>query len=156
MYVHIKCEWQNANAICLLHRLIRAEEKNQVCVCVCVCVRVYVMRVCVCVCSAFVDFIFRSGLLPIMRSIISYTYVRLSSSFAQCRTVDWQETTDEKDEVYCTAWYKIIRDTWKSFLHFLSFFITSCSCICLFNLISLFYYRNSTKEQNLSNHYKLY
>ena len=28
------------------------------------------------------------------------------------------------------------------FFFFLSFFITSCSCICLFNPISLFYYRN--------------
>ena len=42
---------------------------------------------------------------------------------------------------------------------FLSFFITSCSCIYLFNPIYLFYYRNSTfstKGHNLSNHYKLY
>ena len=41
----------------------------------------------------------------------------------------------------------------------LLFFITSCSCICLFNPMSVFYYRNlpfSTKGHNLSNHYKLY
>ena len=65
-------------------------KKRTKCVYVCVCVRVCNARARarVCVCSAFVDFIFRSGLPPIMRSIISYTYVRLSSSFAQCRTVD--------------------------------------------------------------------